>query len=56
MALADLKPLSSRMAAFFMRDPVNNLILPLIGAGILFSAWWYDILPWSAIKYLLMRD
>jgi len=39
-----------------MDDPINILFLPLIGAGIFFALWYYDILPWSAIKYILFHD
>jgi len=39
-----------------MRDPLNSLILPLIGAAILFALWYYDILPWKVIKAFLTTD
>ena len=39
-----------------MKDPINNLILPAIGAVILYEAWVHGWLPWSAIKEILFHD
>ena len=31
------------------KDPINNAVLPMIGAGIVFALWYYDIVSWKAI-------
>ena len=38
------------------RDPVNGAVMPLIGATMLFAAWYYWGLPWAIIKEILFHD
>ena len=37
-------------------DWVNNILMPLVGVGLLFAAWRYWGLPWEAIKEILFHD
>jgi hypothetical protein len=37
-------------------DPINNFVLPLIGVGLLWTAWYYWGLPWDVIKEVLFHD
>jgi hypothetical protein len=35
------------------RDIPNDVILPAIGAAMLFAAWWYGWLSWEIIKVII---
>lgn len=37
-------------------DWPNKIVLPICGAIILFGAWYFDWLPWDAIKAILFHD
>lgn len=38
------------------RDPINNGVLPVIGAMILFALWYYGWMSWDAIHVLICHD
>lgn len=38
------------------RNPINEAIMPLVGAGIIFALWYYDIVSWPTIKMFLCYD
>ena len=38
------------------RDPVNNAIMPLIGAAGVFALWYYGLVSWPTIKAFFCYD
>ena len=54
-----MNEISAALRAFVdqvKRDAINNAVLPAIGAGILFSLWYYGWVSWSVIHAFLCHD
>lgn len=52
----DLKDALKALWAGAQRDPINNAVLPLIGAGILFFVWYEGWLSWDVIHIIICHD
>ena len=37
-------------------DPLNDVVLPLIGAALLAWVWWEGWVPWGYIKAFVFHD
>jgi len=38
------------------QDPINNAVMPLIGAAAVFALWYWGIVSWETIKMFLCLD
>ena len=36
-----------------MRDPINEVVMPLIGLAIVAALLWYDVIPFKVVKAIL---